>query len=158
MWRKSTGACVFVSKGGSNILNCVEPHPSSAQLVTSGIEHSIKVWTPTSSKKGGNIEELDDIRTRNQQRSSRLILTLRQFAALLRQVHGSSSVEESDHDVLQGQLGAETQNLDWDEPYVMLNDPGASDEDDNEGNDDDDDDDDDNEPEDGDEERGDGEE
>lgn len=29
-----------------NILNCVQPHPSTLLLATSGIEHVIRFWQP----------------------------------------------------------------------------------------------------------------
>lgn len=44
IWERSSGALVKAFEADKNILNCVQPHPSSCLLATSGIEHVIRFW------------------------------------------------------------------------------------------------------------------
>ena len=36
-------------KGDDSIVNCIQPHPYSAMLATSGIDPYVRIWTPNSS-------------------------------------------------------------------------------------------------------------
>ncbi|VDK51496.1 unnamed protein product [Gongylonema pulchrum] len=40
VWERASGALVKAFQADRNILNCVQPHPSTLLLATSGIEHS----------------------------------------------------------------------------------------------------------------------
>jgi WD40 repeat protein len=33
--------------GDKNVVNCIEPHPHFPFLATSGIDKTVKIWTPT---------------------------------------------------------------------------------------------------------------
>lgn len=46
IWERKSGALVKAFEADKNILNCVQPHPSSCMLATSGIEHVIRFWQP----------------------------------------------------------------------------------------------------------------
>ena len=39
------------------VINCLESHPSSAVLATSGLDHDVKVWMPTA-KESSKLEGL----------------------------------------------------------------------------------------------------
>ncbi|GAB0097419.1 Tetratricopeptide repeat [Sergentomyia squamirostris] len=46
IWERSTNSICEVFNGDTNIVNCVQPHPSVCLLATSGIDHTIKLWSP----------------------------------------------------------------------------------------------------------------
>lgn len=46
IWERESGALIKGFEADSNILNCVQPHPSVMLLATSGIEHVIRFWEP----------------------------------------------------------------------------------------------------------------
>ncbi|RLN95512.1 hypothetical protein BBJ28_00009418 [Nothophytophthora sp. Chile5] len=67
IWDKATGELVNAIEADADIVNCVQPHPIDACLVTSGIENVIRVWTPTSSDESTPTgTELEEIAAQNQ--------------------------------------------------------------------------------------------
>ncbi|VDD97544.1 unnamed protein product [Enterobius vermicularis] len=44
VWERKSGVLVKAYEADKNILNCVQPHPSSCLLATSGLEHVIRFW------------------------------------------------------------------------------------------------------------------
>lgn len=50
IWKKG-GKLVQVMEADMQTVNCVEPHPHTAVLATSGIENDVKLWTPNASEK-----------------------------------------------------------------------------------------------------------
>ncbi|XP_058190230.1 uncharacterized protein LOC131307629 isoform X1 [Rhododendron vialii] len=46
IWKKKGGELIRVMEADEHVVNCIESHPHSTVLVSSGIEDSIKVWTP----------------------------------------------------------------------------------------------------------------
>ncbi|KAH8301896.1 hypothetical protein KR044_000451 [Drosophila immigrans] len=47
-WDKNTEAVINFKKGDfSGVVNCLEPHPWMPVLATSGLEHKVKIWTPS---------------------------------------------------------------------------------------------------------------
>lgn len=46
IWEKSSGKLVRVLKGDSQIVNCVQWHPSRVLLATSGIDSVVRIWSP----------------------------------------------------------------------------------------------------------------
>ncbi|KAI4994731.1 hypothetical protein ZWY2020_034372 [Hordeum vulgare] len=50
IWRKKGGKLMRMMRGDKYVVNCIEPHPHFPFLATSGIDKSIKTWTPSSSK------------------------------------------------------------------------------------------------------------
>ncbi|KAL9173686.1 hypothetical protein ABFS82_02G004600 [Erythranthe guttata] len=46
IWRKRGGDLVRVMEADRNVVNCIEPHPHTTMLASSGIEHDIKIWIP----------------------------------------------------------------------------------------------------------------
>ena len=46
MWEKQTTNIVRVLRGDDSIVNCLQPHPSTCLLATSGIEPVVRLWSP----------------------------------------------------------------------------------------------------------------
>lgn len=46
IWNRKTTNIVRAMWGDTSIVNCVQPHPSSCLLATSGIDPVVKIWTP----------------------------------------------------------------------------------------------------------------
>ncbi|XP_006815197.1 DDB1- and CUL4-associated factor 8-like [Saccoglossus kowalevskii] len=48
LWEKQTERIVqFMVGDEGGVVNCLEPHPSTAVLATSGLDHDVKIWSPT---------------------------------------------------------------------------------------------------------------
>ena len=47
IWRKSDGKIVNILKGDSRITNVVQGNPTNCSLVTSGLDNTVKLFTPT---------------------------------------------------------------------------------------------------------------
>ncbi|KAL8543395.1 hypothetical protein ACS0TY_004071 [Phlomoides rotata] len=46
IWNKKDGRLVRVMEADKHVVNCIESHPHSTVLASSGIEHDIKMWIP----------------------------------------------------------------------------------------------------------------
>lgn len=46
IWRKKGGELIRVMEADNNVVNCIESHPHTMVLASSGIDHDIKIWTP----------------------------------------------------------------------------------------------------------------
>lgn len=46
VWDRETTNIVKIIKGDESIVNCLQPHPSTCCLATSGIESVVRIWTP----------------------------------------------------------------------------------------------------------------
>ncbi|PSS12128.1 DDB1- and CUL4-associated factor like [Actinidia chinensis var. chinensis] len=46
IWKKKGGELIRVMQADKNVVNCIEPHPHTTVLASSGIETNIKMWTP----------------------------------------------------------------------------------------------------------------
>ncbi|OMO53473.1 hypothetical protein COLO4_36723 [Corchorus olitorius] len=60
IWEKKGGELVRVMEADKHIVNCIESHPHTMVLASSGIESNIKIWTPTAIDKAilpTNIEQ-----------------------------------------------------------------------------------------------------
>ncbi|KAE8663518.1 putative UDP-Glycosyltransferase superfamily protein [Hibiscus syriacus] len=61
IWKKKCGELVRVMEADKHVVNCIESHPHSTVLASSGIETDIKVWSPKALHKAilpTNIEEV----------------------------------------------------------------------------------------------------
>ncbi|XP_052192470.1 uncharacterized protein LOC127801404 isoform X5 [Diospyros lotus] len=47
IWKKKGGELIRVMEADQDVVNCIECHPHTTVLASSGIEHDIKIWTPT---------------------------------------------------------------------------------------------------------------
>jgi len=51
-WAKKSGRIVKIIEGDSiGAINCLTPHPDIPMIITSGLEHTTKVWQPTGKRK-----------------------------------------------------------------------------------------------------------
>ncbi|KAK8699123.1 hypothetical protein V6N13_115218 [Hibiscus sabdariffa] len=60
IWKKKGGELVRVMKADKHVVNCIESHPHTTVLASSGIENDIKIWTPKAIDKAvlpTNIEQ-----------------------------------------------------------------------------------------------------
>jgi len=46
IWSKKTGRLIKMLNGDENVVNCVQSHPFDCAVATSGIDNTIKFWTP----------------------------------------------------------------------------------------------------------------
>ncbi|XP_030933686.1 WD and tetratricopeptide repeats protein 1 isoform X1 [Quercus lobata] len=49
IWEKRTGRLIKMLLGDDAVVNCVQCHPFDSVVATSGIDNTIKIWTPTAS-------------------------------------------------------------------------------------------------------------
>ncbi|XP_022982475.1 WD and tetratricopeptide repeats protein 1-like isoform X2 [Cucurbita maxima] len=47
IWEKGTGRLIKILVGDGAVVNCVQSHPFDCAIATSGIDNTIKLWTPT---------------------------------------------------------------------------------------------------------------
>ena len=65
IWDRETRNIVRVLKGDESIVNCLQPHPYSCFLASSGIEPVIKIWWPKYDDKEGVADDehvISDVR------------------------------------------------------------------------------------------------
>ncbi|XP_031382206.1 DDB1- and CUL4-associated factor 8-like isoform X2 [Punica granatum] len=60
IWNRG-GKLVRVMEADMHVVNCIEPHPHTAVLASSGIEHDIKVWTPDASERASLPPDITEI-------------------------------------------------------------------------------------------------
>lgn len=65
IWDKQTTNIVKAVKGDFQILNCLQPHPSICMLATSGIDPTVKIWSP-SGKENHDIKSIESRCAQNQ--------------------------------------------------------------------------------------------
>ncbi len=46
IWDKTTTNVVRILKGDESIVNCIQPHPFTSMLATSGIDPVVRIWMP----------------------------------------------------------------------------------------------------------------
>ncbi|XP_015571581.1 protein ALTERED SEED GERMINATION 2 isoform X4 [Ricinus communis] len=78
IWEKQTGRLIKMLLGDEAVLNCVQSHPFDCVVATSGIDNTIKIWTPTASvpsnvaggSAGPETSDVLDVMESNQRRLS----------------------------------------------------------------------------------------
>lgn len=62
IYEAASGQCIAVLEADREIVNCIRPHPTLPVIATSGIEHSIKIWSPVEGPSGKHcITDVDKI-------------------------------------------------------------------------------------------------
>lgn len=61
IWKKKNGQLIRVMEADKQVVNCIEPHPHTPVLASSGIEKDIKVWTPTALDRATLPENIDKV-------------------------------------------------------------------------------------------------
>lgn len=64
IWRKKDGELIRVMEADKHVVNCIEAHPHTAVLASSGIENDIKIWTPKAEEKAILPANIDEFRPR----------------------------------------------------------------------------------------------
>ncbi|GFR72219.1 WD and tetratricopeptide repeats protein 1 [Elysia marginata] len=71
IWDKNTTNIVRVLRADESIVNCLQPHPSTCLLATSGIDPVVRLWSPRpedGSENDREVNNCDDAATANQKR------------------------------------------------------------------------------------------
>ncbi|CAL1298755.1 unnamed protein product [Larinioides sclopetarius] len=71
IWDRVTTNIVRVLRGDESIVNCLQPHPSTCLLATSGIDPVVRLWGPRAedgSKEDREIRDSEDAAVANQRR------------------------------------------------------------------------------------------
>ncbi|XP_076292142.1 WD and tetratricopeptide repeats protein 1-like isoform X1 [Lasioglossum baleicum] len=69
IWDRNTTNIIRVLRGDERIVNCLQPHPSTCLLATSGIDPVIRLWSPLPEDGSVNdrkIQDLEDAAATNQ--------------------------------------------------------------------------------------------
>lgn len=61
IWKKKGGELIRVMEADNDIVNCIESHPHTPVLASSGIEDDIKIWTPTATEKAVLPKRIDEV-------------------------------------------------------------------------------------------------
>ncbi|XP_076908783.1 uncharacterized protein LOC143565804 [Bidens hawaiensis] len=51
IWKKKDARLVRVMEADMQVVNCIQAHPHTLMLASGGIDHDIKIWTPTALEK-----------------------------------------------------------------------------------------------------------
>ncbi|KAG9510632.1 WD and tetratricopeptide repeats protein 1 [Fragariocoptes setiger] len=70
IWDKTTTNLLKAFKGDDQIVNCLQPHPDICLLATSGIDHVVRLWSPTGTIRDREIVDTGLAASINQQRMS----------------------------------------------------------------------------------------
>ncbi|XP_074312885.1 uncharacterized protein LOC141648254 isoform X2 [Silene latifolia] len=66
IWRKKDGELLRAMEADRDVVNCIESHPHSVILASSGIESDIKLWTPKAVERAPLPAIIDELRPRRQ--------------------------------------------------------------------------------------------
>ncbi|KAK7280600.1 hypothetical protein RJT34_25665 [Clitoria ternatea] len=106
IWKKKGGQLIRVMEADKHVVNCIESHPHTMVLASSGIEHDIKMWTPKAAEKATlpkNIEQKPKARGWMYRIASPEDLMLQLFSLPRRRIRRESNGENSatDRDLLE---------------------------------------------------------
>ncbi|KAH7690105.1 WD repeat-containing protein 42A protein [Dioscorea alata] len=102
IWRKKDGELLRVMEGDRYVVNCIEPHPYSPVIASSGIENDVKIWTPNATERAPpvNMEELKKRKRRSRFRAFSVPEDMIAYIlALQRRRSVSSDNNSEDHSV-----------------------------------------------------------
>jgi len=68
IWSRNDGRLVNILSVADDVINCVRGHPYEAAIVTSGIEHSVKVWAPIADTANTDVSKMASQVEENQKR------------------------------------------------------------------------------------------
>lgn len=61
IWKKKGGELIRVMEADKYVVNCIESHPHTTALASSGIENDIKIWTPKAIEKAKLPENIEKV-------------------------------------------------------------------------------------------------
>ncbi|CAK8574212.1 unnamed protein product [Lathyrus sativus] len=103
-WKKKGGQLIRVMEADKHVVNCIESHPHTTVLASSGIEHDIKIWTPKALEKATlpkSIEQKTKARDWMYQIASPEDMMLQLFSLPRRRVRTETSAEQSTREFLE---------------------------------------------------------
>ncbi|XAR59868.1 hypothetical protein NMG60_11015862 [Bertholletia excelsa] len=59
IWRKKNGDLLRVMEADKHVVNCIESHPHTTVLASSGIENDIKIWVPKAKERATLPEKIE---------------------------------------------------------------------------------------------------
>lgn len=70
IWDRKTTNIIKVLQGDDSIVNCLQPHPTTCYLATSGIDPYVRIWAPMPDDFDNKrvIEDFDKTSSENQRR------------------------------------------------------------------------------------------
>uniref|UniRef100_A0A0C9RQP4 TSA: Wollemia nobilis Ref_Wollemi_Transcript_1530_1974 transcribed RNA sequence n=1 Tax=Wollemia nobilis TaxID=56998 RepID=A0A0C9RQP4_9CONI len=68
IWKKKGGQLVHLMQGDKLAVNCLEPHPHTTILATSGIEKTIKIWAPTAKHRLSLPDDAEELMKANKRK------------------------------------------------------------------------------------------
>ncbi|XP_051922653.1 WD and tetratricopeptide repeats protein 1 isoform X1 [Hippocampus zosterae] len=106
IWEKETTNLVRIMQGDESIVNCLQPHPTSCFLASSGIDPVVRLWNPrpeTESENGRVVEDMEGAAQANQRRMNAdplevMLLNMGYRTAGLRGVGPDGSDDEDSSD------------------------------------------------------------
>lgn len=96
IWRKRNGELIRVMEADKHVVNCIESHPHTAALASSGIESDIKIWTPKAEERATLPANLDELRPRQRGWMYRVTSPQELLLQLFSMENHRSSPEEHD--------------------------------------------------------------
>jgi len=64
VWDRYTCEIVMLLLADAHVVNCIQPHPSRLLLATSGVDHNVKLWSPTSVDRKFNQSFETEVKTK----------------------------------------------------------------------------------------------
>ncbi|PON45041.1 WD repeat containing protein [Parasponia andersonii] len=98
IWKKKGGELIRVMEADQYIVNCIESHPHTMVLASSGIDHDIKIWTPKAMERAKlptNIEKKPKAKSWMYHVSTPQDLMLQLFSMQRRRTSSEGSGENS---------------------------------------------------------------
>nr|XP_043607985.1 DDB1- and CUL4-associated factor 8-like [Erigeron canadensis] len=62
IWRKKDSELVRVMEADKKVVNCIQSHPHTPMLASSGIDRDIKIWTPTALERAPPPSDIEQLR------------------------------------------------------------------------------------------------
>jgi len=94
IWRKSDAKVIQYIRGDADVVNCIQPHPFDSVFASSGIEHHVKVWTP-SAVPFTNLDNLDEQIKNNSRDAPQPFFTFRITPANAGNIFGDDGLPEN---------------------------------------------------------------
>ncbi|KAK4803231.1 hypothetical protein SAY86_001434 [Trapa natans] len=96
IWKKG-GELIRIMEADKDIVNCIEAHPHTPVLASSGIEDDIKIWTPTAAERAVLPRRIDGVKPKPRPWSHHISTPEEVLMQLFSSLHRASGAE-SEHD------------------------------------------------------------
>ncbi|KAK4801004.1 hypothetical protein SAY86_021491 [Trapa natans] len=96
IWKKKGGELIRVMEADKDVVNCIEAHPHTPVLASSGIENDIKIWTPTAGERAVLPSRIDEVKPKPWRWMHHISMPEELLMQLFSSLHRGRA--ESDHD------------------------------------------------------------